>query len=811
MVTPLAPQVLADPIAVIVDAVGAVEPALEREAVTATVAGLAGGRHKRRLLAQALLDSPKVLRDGRSPAPRAIGDLLLALRQLGAEKIAPPACADCGKHLRTLQRRGQDWYCTVCIAAPGPCAACGKTKQLVFRDRQGQRRCAQCPPVEGKDPAELLLDVVIGIDPSVTPSIMAEAVAAVASRPGNRRHLAWAIEQRPELLMGAGAEAPIPSVLRLIEVLADAGVQNIVRPVCPGCRRAISLHRKINGLWLCRTCVAHSRAVTCTGCGAVREPGTRDEYGRPLCPACLINDPANHETCVKCGRHRPVSNRTADGPLCANCRPLTIATCSICGAHGPTLASKTTGKPWCTACAQRWAICSGCGQMRSIRGGTRTEPLCSTCTRPDAEFWRECQDCGETGRIHLGRCARCALEQKLCELLGDQTGQIRPDLRVLYQTLATTPRPHTAAAWLTKSTAPQILRNIKDGEKPLTHATLDELPTGKTVEHLRSVLVAIGTLPPRDEQLARLERWIAQTIAKREDSDERGVLHRYATWHVVRRLRGRLNGTEATYGQLTTARRNITAAIALLDELAGRGTTLATARQRDLDAWLADSETPNRKEAGNFIRWAKRNKLTSLDFAAVRWMGPTGVIDTETRWKQARTLLHDENLEPEDRVAGLLVLLYAQRTATISRLTLDHLRTGPGGVHLCFGEEPILLPEPLDGVVLSLAATRTGHATIGESGQSTWLFPGGQPGRPISAYRLGERLHELGIRPSRARSTALFQLATELPAAVLARMLGIHIAVAVAWQRASSGDWTNYAAEIARRADRNEHPDQRER
>jgi transposase len=41
----------------------------------------------------------------------------------------------------------------------------------------------------------------------------------------------------------------------------------------------------------------------------------------------------------------------------------------------------------------------------------------------------------------------------------------------------------------------------------------------------------------------------------------------------------------------------------------------------------------------------------------------------------------------------------------------------------------------------------------------------------------------------RPRSTALFQLATELPAAILARMLGIHIKVAVAWQQAASGDW----------------------
>ena len=61
---------------------------------------------------------------------------------------------------------------------------------------------------------------------------------------------------------------------------------------------------------------------------------------------------------------------------------------------------------------------------------------------------------------------------------------------------------------------------------------------------------------------------------------------------------------------------------------------------------------------------------------------------------------------------------------------------------------------------------------------------------PISACRIAERLRQLGIQTRRARSAALFQLATELPAAILARMLGIHISVAVAWQRASAGDWT---------------------
>lgn len=95
----------------------------------------------------------------------------------------------------------------------------------------------------------------------------------------------------------------------------------------------------------------------------------------------------------------------------------------------------------------------------------------------------------------------------------------------------------------------------------------------------------------------------------------------------------------------------------------------------------------------------------------------------------------------------------------------------------------------------------------GDQGTSRWLFPGGQPGRPLSAYQLAERLRQLGLRPGQSRSTALFQLATDLPAALLARMLGIHISVAVAWQRASNGDWTNYAADISRRTNPGPHHD----
>jgi hypothetical protein len=794
----MTPEVLADPVGVVVRLVTGIEPQLGRVVIEEAVTSVAGGRAKRRKLAQSLQQQPSVLTDGRSPAPRAVGELLIALRKAGARAVSPPACTGCGKDLRTMQRRGQDWYCGVCGPVRLPCAACGNTRRVASRDRDEQPRCAQCPPGDGQDPAEMVRNVVAAIDPALPAALVTAAMMAAAAGAGQRRQLAWALQDQPGLLTGAGARAPVPSVLRLIRELCDAGATRIVRPPCPRCGRVIKLHRRIGGQWSCRNCVARSRFQPCARCGAVQQVAIRDEHGRPLCPHCLITDPANQETCAGCGRRKPVSVRAPGGPLCANCVPWKILTCGICGKDAPCVISEATSKPWCRACKQRWVRCAGCGETGPIRGGTPGEPLCSACTRPDPGFWRSCPDCGQPGRIHAGRCARCTVEQRLRGLLGGKDGKIRPQLEALYHALAAADRPDTVAAWLDKSAAPAILDGLDPG-KQLTHRVLDELPPGKTVEHLRSVLVAIGTLPPRDEQMTRLNHWIACAIGERPDPGQQQLLHRYAVWHVVRRLRGRLCGTEATHGQVVAAQRIIKAAIALLDWLTAHDLTLATARQGDLEAWLASTQASHRTDAGNFVRWARKQKLTSMDFAAIRWGGPTGVIDTETRWEQARWLLNDDTLKPEDRAAGLLVLLYAQTAATISRLTTGHIQASSNNVRIRLGREPVVLPGPLDALILQVVAARHGHAAIGGQETSPWLFPGGQPGRPISAYQLAGRLRQLGIRSGQSRSAALFQLATDLPAALLARLLGIHISVAVAWQRASAGDWMAYAADISRR------------
>ncbi len=183
------------------------------------------------------------------------------------------------------------------------------------------------------------------------------------------------------------------------------------------------------------------------------------------------------------------------------------------------------------------------------------------------------------------------------------------------------------------------------------------------------------------------------------------------------------------------------------------------------------------------------------------WRGPSATLDSDQRWQLARRLLHDPTIKVVDRVAGLLVVLYAQSLAAIVRLTIDHVTSGEDGqVRLRLGQAPVLLIEPLAGLVLQLVATRKGHATVGDPGSSPWLLPGGRPGRPLGSKQLSVRLNRLGIAPRHSRSAAVLQLAAELPAAVLARLLGISTYSAAAWQRIAGGDWAGYGAQLSRRA-----------
>ena len=180
----------------------------------AVVTAVAGGRAKSRRLASALAGRPAVLADGRSPAPRAVGDLLLALRQAGAQSVSPPRCARCGKPLRTFRRRGQDWYCAPCGQRAEPCAGCGKARPVASRDRAGQPRCFRCPDTDGRDPVTVIFGIITGLDPAGQPGRGRRCRPPLGSPALIPAETGRALEDNPRLLTGEAHLAPLRAIPR---------------------------------------------------------------------------------------------------------------------------------------------------------------------------------------------------------------------------------------------------------------------------------------------------------------------------------------------------------------------------------------------------------------------------------------------------------------------------------------------------------------------------------------------------------------------------------------------------------------------
>jgi len=104
-------------------------------------------------------------------------------------------------------------------------------------------------------------------------------------------------------------------------------------------------------------------------------------------------------------------------------------------------------------------------------------------------------------------------------------------------------------------------------------------------------------------------------------------------------------------------------------------------------------------------------------------------------------------------------------------------------------------------LLADLIAERRGYAAV-DIGINPWLFPGGQTGQHLSAQQMGVRLRRVGVSPQLARNTALIALAGELPAVVLANLLGFSVKRAVTWNAEAGNTYPGYAAAVVRRTTR---------
>ncbi|MGY2119768.1 hypothetical protein ACW9HR_38350 [Nocardia gipuzkoensis] len=827
---------MTDPVEVITELIIEIEPGLAVEAVRDAVQRTARQRARQQRLAAALVDEPALLTSARSEGPKTIGALIRRLQELGAVNVVNPACPHCGtqKPLAQRDRQGRG-ICGSCFnkahETVGTCTRCGNQRRLTSQDRTGRPLCRQCRPDQNVDHTEVITKHIRCLDPTASPDDLRQLIETVVPQPFQRCKLAWALDDRPDLLTGAGA-AGSQRLITLIDALITHGIQSITAPACPFCQQVVTLSNTYNDQRCCPTCYSKHRAQPCTVCGHRRPVGRRTVDGQPLCISCVRKDRAYQQQCSRCGQIRAIARTEAGELICTACGRGHPAICSICGQHkncylstsdkprcelcsrrllntekcsrchrdGIVSARTESGEPVCDHCNRKKRKCAHCGRIRHVRGrSAEREPLCTTCYRADPSSFQACTDCGIVERLHhFGLCERCACPSVVRSLLAGPDGVMRPELEPVLEALVAS-QPRNILSWTQISYVRRLLAGLATATGPVTHEVLDKLaPDTKPTRRLRAVLVNAGQLPPRDEYLADLERWITNKLATVDDVEGRKALRSFATWHHIRRLRAASTRRPLTSTQAGSVRGELSKGIVLLNWLHARGRTLATCTQADIDAWLTDEDGA---QARLFVKWASAHRYASritIPSRRPERVGDVFPID-DHRWTLAAGLLHDKSLRTTDRVAGLLVLLFAQQPTRIARLTTEHVLQTADGVQLLIGAKPLDLPEPLDNLIIELVNNRQGKAVIGHTDGHSWLFPGGLPGQPLTPGWLMARLRTLGIPPRISRNSALMDLAADMPAAVLSQLLGISIQAATHWTHEAGNTRPGYAAELGRR------------
>ena len=673
-----------------------------------------------------------------------------------------------------------------------------------------------------------VLAAVLAADPTLTTARVEVALAAVGAHPAALRSLATALSADPTAL----AIGSPPILGRLVAVLRAQGATSLPVPHCAVCRRegqSLTRSSAIGGV--CPRCRRRELAEACVRCGIVKPVAGRDRDHRPVCARCA--DRPQRE-CGRCGRVRRIARRArGDQPdICDGCFQLPEAICSGCGRRRPC-SFASTDTPICTSCApRRNVICARCAQHKPPTANWPEGPVCDTCyaaalrhrgtcanchtqrrlVHPPGPAARYCADCAGLPATHVcsgcgredklyerGRCERCSLVRRTGELLRAGGAQIPAPLVAVHDAIIATSTPRTALNWLRGGAGAAVLADLAAGTTAISHAALDAHPRRRGADYLRHVLVAADVLPARDEGLARLEAWVATTLLGRvEQPEQRRLLHSYATWQVLRRLRRRASTNTTGRTPTSYPRTQLIAAARFLGWLDQRGITLATSRQRDVDNWLADG--PGGYPVRDFLGWAAQHHHCP-DMLVPTLARTTGTaLDADQRWALVARLLHDDTLDLTDRVAGALLLCYGQQLSRIAVMTTEQVHRHDDVVSLRFGTHNITVPSPLSGLLTELTDIGRSHRGVGSPTTSRWLFPGHLPGRPITAARLGERLRLLGVRALPGRRATLLQLAAEVPAAVLAELLNLTPGTATRWTRDAGGDWSRYAAELARRA-----------
>jgi len=157
-----------------------------------------------------------------------------------------------------------------------------------------------------------------------------------------------------------------------------------------------------------------------------------------------------------------------------------------------------------------------------------------------------------------------------------------------------------------------------------------------------------------------------------------------------------------------------------------------------------------------------------------------------------RELLNGASESLPYRVAGILLLLYAQPLVKVVTLETSIVNDGASGMTISLGQRPTEVPEPFAQLLREHVANCPNLRT-GAGPDSPWLFPSTLAGRRLHPNTVMDRLRELGVNLLGARNRAIGELVLEVPPSLVADALGYSTQAAFLHANKAAEPWARYA------------------
>lgn len=744
------------------DAIAVIEPTIERNVVELIVAAHTVTTSLRPVF-QSLQFIPDALTSGNPRVHPALGRLCHALIEAGATKISVPLCGRCKVQNPSNGSVDRVYMCHTCFkhATAEECTRCGKTAPIARR-RDNEKICRTC---DESDPATWR-----------TCSSCNERGLIVCRN--NGKPLCKICYERPR-----------------------------VTAACSVCHRVRDVWRKRDGRWICAGCNGGPPSL-CSICGKLKSLAVRATDSTPaICKGCY--EIPKHK-CSRCGDERR-SRWLGDERVCYRCEPLPPIECALCNNQREPMANWPLGRV-CKKCYKTTLNekrqCAACATVTPLIAlDVQNRRICGPCAGVKPP--KACKHCGAIEELYeTSTCARCALARRLRAPFQEH-GRISQYAERVFEAIEETSNPWDTIVWLGRAKSARLLISLLRQHEELTHDIFDNLPPGQPSNFARELLVRLNLLPPYDRYAKRLELWIDRTMDSLEHSglaikvNDIKLLRRFVSWSVLRSARQRSEEKALTFHSIVQSRRQILEPIKLMRLLASQDRSLFDLTQGELDDWVSDGPT-TRREARHFFSWAHRKKaLHRLEIQKEpRSLPKTIPLDGDERWATVRRLLHDNSIDIDLRVVGLLVLIYGQLLTRVARIQKRDIVVDADDVYLQQRKERLRLGPGVADLVKKLIAVERKRGVVDQYVESPWLFPGLLPASHVQPTQFSARLSTIGIDVRAARTCAMIDLSAKIPATVLADMLDIDITTAVKWAALARPDHARY---VARRAAQYEH------